>query len=59
MQIIVSVTARKVQFIEGFFFCACRVDGMGVYNTVSVNGVWMRLINLLYDQDRHEALIAT
>jgi len=30
-----------------------------VYNIVSVNGVWMRLINLSCGQDRHGALIAT
>ena len=30
MQIIVSVTARKVQFIEeSFFLCACSVNGKG------------------------------
>ena len=43
---------------ELFFVCLQR-EWQGVYNTVRVNGVWMRLINLLYGQDRHGALIAT
>jgi len=47
-----ALRAKYSSSTDSYFFGACSVDGLGYTNTVSVNGVWMRLVNLSYGQDR-------
>ena len=56
MQLLRLSPRAKYSSSSDYFWCLQR-GWLGVYNTVSINGVWMRLINLSYGQDRYGALM--